>query len=262
MRMLPGLVQRRADKLWQVDAIRAKYIAEMTFLVGKTERAGEIEELAKGMCYQEVLRQHLRYHPRYVTRQPVEGVEQLTTGRDVSRPVILSFMHHARYDGMWGSIARHGVKMKMLALPDLLDPNAAKFIRQHIAVARRGGEVISIAGGSEAIIAELGPGVVMGIGLDVPSRTPVTFMGRKVRGSSGTPRIAMKTDAIIHVVTSRRNDDGSSTVVIGPPLDPRDYATAEEMLDVMLDEHSAAMLAWPEAAESPAANWGHLDDED
>jgi len=260
---LPVLVRRRVDRLWADPVYRAEQEAEMRFLLEHTSRAGEVADLARGYCEHAMLRSYLRWHPRAITRQPVSGVAWLTSGRDTTRPVVLSFLHHARYDGLFASLARHGADLDILTLPDALEPDAPAQIRQHVRVVRRGGRMVPTTGGTAAIVGAMRPGSVWAIASDVPGRTPVEFLGRKVLGSFGAARIAFLTDSPVVLVTSHRADPGldpglsaASRLQVHAPLEPRDFAGPAELLAEILRRHGEAVLAWPEALDNPRARWG------
>ncbi|MFL6062446.1 MAG: hypothetical protein ACJ72E_14525 [Marmoricola sp.] len=256
---LPGLVRRRVERLWADPVYRAEQQAEMRFLLEHTARADEVARLARGYCEDAMLRGYLRWHPRAITRQPVDGAHWLTTRRDTSRPVVLSFVHHARYDGLFASLARHGADLDILTLPDALEPDAPAPIRQHVRVVRRGGRMVPTTGGTEAIIAAMRPGSVWAIASDVPGRTPVEFLGREVLGSFGAARIAFLTDSPVVLVTSHRVVPGlslGSRLQVHAPLEPRDFAGPGDLLAEILRRHGEAVLAWPEALDNPRARWG------
>ena len=100
---------------------------------------------------------------------------------------------------------------------------------------------------------------ILGIASDVPGRTPVTFLGRRVVGSFGAPRMATTTNSPVVLVTARR-DAGGSYLQLDPPLEPADFADPGALLDEMLRRHGEAILAWPEALESPLARFGALEE--
>jgi lauroyl/myristoyl acyltransferase len=260
IRYIPALVKRRLDQLWEDDAFRAAQEAEMEFLLGRTQRAGEVPELAYAYSEQMMIRAFMRWHPRAITRQRVKGIEWLTTQRDRSRSVILSFTHHHRYDGMFGSLARLGAPSKIIVAPAITRPEAGIAFAQHLRVAARGGEIIPSDGGIEAIAAMLVPGVTLALAPDFPGRTPVTFLGRRVLGPSGTARLATLTNSQVVLVTHRRDDMGSY-IQVHEPLEPAEHGDTTALLEVILARHGEAILDWPEALESPGARFGRLDED-
>jgi lauroyl/myristoyl acyltransferase len=253
-RGVPALVRRRVDELWADPGYRAVQEAEMHYLLEHTDRAGEVPALARAYAEQMALRAWLRWHPRAITRQPVRGAEWLTTRRDPDRPLVLSFFHHARYDGLFGSLARVGAPSTILALAEALEPTAPPEIRQHIKVVRRGGTMLPTTGGTAAVLAAMAPGVTLAIASDVPGTTPVEFLGRRVLGSAGAARIAVATDSPVVLVTSHREGH----LQVHPPLEPRDFAGWEDLLAEVLRRHGDAVLAWPEALDNPRLRFGAL----
>jgi lauroyl/myristoyl acyltransferase len=254
---VPLVVRRRHRQLWGDAAYRAYAEAQMTYLLEHTERASEISELAPRYAEQMLLRAYLRWHPRAITRQPVRGIEWLTTKRDTSRGVILSFAHHHRYDGLFGSLARHGAGLTMVAAPEMLAADAPAAWRQHIAVVRRGGVLVPASLGTEALTDLVRGGAIVAIASDVPGRSPVTFLGRRVRGSFGAARIAAMADCPVVLVTSHRDEHGSH-LQVHEPLEPGDHRDPGDLLVEMLRRHEQAVLAWPEAFDSPDARFGEL----
>ena len=256
--LVPAVVRRRLDQVWTDADFRAQAEGQMRYLLEHTERADEVAELARGYAEQMLLRSYLRWHPNAITRQRVRGIEWLTTRRDPDRGVVLSFMHHNRYDGMFGSLARLGPLIHTVAAPEMVAPDAPISFRQHIHVVRRGSVTVPSSGGTEALVALLGEGVILGIASDFPGRTPVTFLGRRVLGSFGAARLATLTNSPVVLVTVHRDAEGSY-LQVEPPIEPADFDDPGPLLDEILRRHEGPVLAWPEAFESPVARFGALD---
>lgn len=255
---VPGVVKRRLDKIWEDDAFRAAQEAEMEFVVGKTERASEIPELAYAYAEQMMIRAYLRWHPRAITRQRVQGIEWLTTRRDPARSVILSFMHHHRYDGMFGSVVHAGAPPLTIVITEAIArPEAGIAFAQHLRVAARGGPFVYAEIGTKELAGTLRPGTILALAPDFPGRTPVTFLGRQVLAPFGTARLAELTNSQVVVVTARRDAEGPH-LRLHEPLEPRDFAEPLHLLEEMLRQHSEAILDWPEALESPRARFGEI----
>lgn len=252
---IPWLAKRRVDQLWQVPEFRESQIRQMELLLAATPRAHEVPVLARRMAEHGMARRWLRWHPRVLINQRVEGLKWFHD-RDMTRPMLLSFMHHAQYEGMFPSLVRKGVPMHALGMAEVLSDDAPIDLRQHIKVASRGVGIASTADGSAGLKELMVPGRVLAIASDVPSRSPVEFLGRRFRGSSGAARIAMSTDAPVTVVTSVRDGERSHHLQVHEPLDPRDFGSPEELLAEMLRIHGEAILAWPEATDNPETRWG------
>lgn len=254
--MIMKIIEGKVDQLWATEGGRDRYVEAMEFIVGRTERAGEVEDLARKYAVQQALRNYMRYKPRQITRQPVRDIEWLTTKRDPSRPMILSFFHHHRFDGMFASLKKVGADLTVLVVEEGLDKDAFKVLRQHMLVVARGGRLIPAAGGTDAVVAALQPGVVLCIASDVPGRTPVEFLGRKVLGSFGAARAATLTNAPVACVTSHQDGNGGNYLQIHEPLEPGDFADPGDLLAEILRIQGEAVLAWPEALDFPLQRFG------
>ncbi len=259
VRLVPALVKRRLDRVWTAyPEYRAQQEDAMRFLLEHTERAPEIPELAYRHAEQMLLRSFLRWHPRLVARQPVRGIEWLTTKRDQSRGVVLSFAHHNWYDGLWGSLVHAGAPRCMAVMArELMEGEAGMAYKQHWKLIDMGADSVPATAGTEAIVALLQPGATVAIASDVPGRTPVTFLGRKVLGSFGAARIATLADSPVVLVTSWRDETGHH-LLVDEPLDPRDFDKPEDLLDAILRRHGEAVLAWPEVTEAPRARFSEV----
>lgn len=257
VRYVPAVVKRRLDRIWQNAEFRASQEAEMEFLLGRSERAAEVPELAYKYAEQMMIRAHMRWHPRVITRQRVKGVEILN-GRDPSRGLILSFTHHHRYEALFASVVHAGgPRITMVATEAIDRPDAGVAFQQHMRVARRGGDIIHAELGTQGLAEALQPGAILGLAPDFIGRTPVTFLGRRVLAPFGTPRLATLTDSPV-VLATHRCDEQGPYVQIHDPIEPSDHADPGDLLVDILDRHAEAILAWPEAYESPSVRFGRI----
>lgn len=249
--LLPGLARRRVEALWADEAFRASQEAEMRFLLEHTPRAAEIPELARGYAEFAVLRGYRRWHPRHLWRQPVSGIEWLTTKRDPDRAVLLSFAHHGQYDGLFTSVARHGVDIHTVVAPEAFDPASPIQLRQHFKVASSLATLVPATIGTAGMLELMENKAVLAIASDVAGRTPVEFMGRTINGSFGAARLATQTNSPVVLVTSHRGPSGEPTLRVHEPLEPADFADPANLLQEIMNRHGEAVLAWPEAMDSP-----------
>jgi hypothetical protein len=255
----PLIVRRKVDKLWTNDAYRELQESQMRHLLEFTDRAPEIPVLAKRFAEETMLKTHLRWHPRLVTSEPVRGMEHLTTDRDPSRSVVLSFMHHYRYEGMFRAVSRRGVDLDILGTPLWEDPTISVPFRHHLKLVASGGRMIPATGGTEKFAAMMKPGTTMAIASDLPGHTPVTFLGRRVLGSFGAARIACMTNSQVVLIRAWKDEDGSY-LKVEPPLEPGDFAGPKELLEEILRLHGEAVLAWPEVVDMPRARFAPIED--
>lgn len=248
-----AMARRKVATAWADPAYREAQEANMRFLLEFTERAPEIPALAREYAVFDVQRNYRRWRPRGLIHQPVRGLEWLTTKRDPDRGVVLSFMHHGQYDGLMGSLARHGVEMHGVAHPGAFDPNAPAAIRQHFKVCSMvpGCHLVNAGDGASKLVEHLEQRAVLALASDVAGRTAVTFLGREMLGSFGAARVAVQTNAPVVLLTSHQGADGSSYFQLHEPLEPSAFPDAAALLTEILRRHEPAVLAWPEAYDSP-----------
>ncbi len=258
VRAIPWIVDRRLEAVWRDPQYVEAQEKQMRYLLEYSPRAEEAPRLAREYARQSMLRTWMRWHPGAVTRQRVQGIEWLTSKQDTSRAAILSFMHHNQYDGLFGSLARAGARIHVLALDEVISPEAPVQVRQHFRVVAKGATLIPAGGGGSAIAELLRPGVTLAIASDVASKTPVEFLGRPVLGAFGAPRIAFETNSPVVLVTSVRDGADSSYLQVHEPLEPLDFTDPRALLNEMLRVHGEAILAWPEAYENPTTRFGPM----
>lgn len=250
---LPALARRRTDALYADEAFRSAQEAQMRFLLENTERAADIPVVSRGYTEFALLRGYRRWHPRHLARQPVTGIEWLTTKRDPQRGVLLSFLHHAQYDGLFPSLGRAGAEIHTVVAPEAFDPASDIQLRQHFKVAgmHPATTLVPASIGSKGMVELLEQGKTLAIASDVAGRNPVPFLGRELHIASGAARIAIQTNSPVVLVTSHRQADGSPSLQVHEPIEPSDFPDASDLLAEIMRRHEPAALAWPEAFDSP-----------
>jgi lauroyl/myristoyl acyltransferase len=245
------LLRARRDPAALNDARR-----HTEFLLGVACPGIDLDDAA--MRYLEFMtwRGELRWHPRCITRQRVLGLDDLLAVRDPQRGLIVNFMHHGHIAGAFPSLSRAGLPCHVVAGDNHFGPEAPEYSRQQLRVVSMGAAgVINVAEGSTPMKEVLSRGGSLAIATDVPGRTPITFVGRKLLGSSGAARIAFDTNAPVITVTTHRDGDGLH-LRLSAPLEPTDFASPLHLLGELVARHERAILAWPEAYEQPLNRWG------
>jgi lauroyl/myristoyl acyltransferase len=272
-RMLPwpvavATVRARAARIWATSTVKREHaIRSMEFVVGATDRAGEVEELARRWIFESLKRDELTWRSWQTTRFPVEGVERFEPARRQGRGAILSFVHHGQHAGIFGSLARQGVISHVAVLPSLIggDPGPGyQGLRrkQHIATARLGGAVMFAAkGGMDHMRELLSDGKVIALASDLPGSLPFTMLGRRVSGGSGAARLAHELDVPLLPVTAWKRGTLQSYTV-GTPIEPGELGDLEGIQQAIADAHAPAIMAWPEGLMAPFERWRAVDDAD
>ena len=229
--------------------------AEMEHLMGAEASAAELEVLAGRFAGWMRRRGEYRWHPEIVGRQEVTGLDHLLRAQEQGCGVVISFLHHAHFDGSFLSLKQHGLELDTVVHPLMTSGGGGNFMRQHAHLCSLGATLHSTEIGSEGIAGLLGQRRTVCVASDVKGRTPVRFLGQERVGSSGAPRIAMATGSPVVVMTFEQAGE-NARIRLHEPLDPNSFESPEALLAAMLDRHEAAVRAWPEAYDEPLKRWG------
>lgn len=239
------------------DAVLARARAQMRHLLGEAALPDAIEDAARAHVEHSVWWHELRWHPRRITRQRVEGLDHLRQAWAEGRGVVLSFVHHAHFGGIFKSISRHGFRVDTVMAASTArsrGPNTYQYAR----VIRSAGSIIVADQGLAALMSSLAEGRVVASAIDVPGRTVVEFADRKVRCSAGGLVAAARSGAPVVVVTSHRQ--GVSTVLrLSEPLWAAEFETVDALAQEVVKRHERPILDWPSAAYLPEIAWSVTD---
>ncbi|WP_375477316.1 hypothetical protein [uncultured Jatrophihabitans sp.] len=258
--LVPLAATVRTKHAWSNPASRAEHVRQMEYLLGCSERAAEVPALAYGYARYMALRGELRWHPRLITRQRVEGMPVLTGDRDASRGVVLNFMHHGQTDGAWASLRHLGVEnLHLMAVKTALLRDAPASWKQRRKICELGAVLVPAdLAGTKKTVGLLRRGEIVAIASDLPGDVPVTFLGRRVGAAFGAARLAWMTESPVVQMTAHTGRDGAY-MQLHAPLEPRSFPDAKALLQEMLRRFEPAVLAWPEAVELPLSRWTALE---
>ncbi|MGN6722533.1 MAG: LpxL/LpxP family acyltransferase [Marmoricola sp.] len=241
----------RAQQSPVYDAVAEEH---MTHLLGQVATPEEIEQAKARYTAFSLHEAELRWHPRRAIDQQVEGIEHVRAAQALGRGVVVSFVHHGYYAGMFGAIKRAGVDHVTVVRAGALGWNAGPGQRQNFLVFRRGGRLIDVREGTAGFIKRLARGEVVMIATDIPGTSTVSFAGRQVKCSSGLVWAAKAANSPIVVLDSFRTENGH-VVRFSKPLLPDDFEDTQSLLQEVVSQHEQAILAWPEAAFVPTLSW-------
>jgi len=213
-----------------------------------------IEESKTGFIEFMMKEAEQRWHPSRAIEQRVEGIEHLRAAEAHGRGVLVSFVHHGHYSGMFGAFKRAGIDHVTVVRAGALGWNAGPGQRQNFMVFKRGGPLVDVREGTAGFIKRLARGEVVMIATDVPGTSAVTFAGRRVKCSSGVVWAARAANSPIVVVDTYRSGAGH-VVRFAPALMPDDYANPQDLLQDIVTQHEDAILAWPGASLMPTLSW-------
>jgi lauroyl/myristoyl acyltransferase len=245
---------KRIARAQQSPAHDALAADQMNHLLGKISTPEEIEQAKTRYTAFSLAEAELRWHPRRAIDQQVEGIEHVRAAQALGRGVVVSFVHHGYYAGMFGAIKRAGLDHVTVVRAGALGWNAGPGQRQNFLVFKRGGPLIDVREGTAGFIKRLARGEVMMIATDIPGTSIVSFAGRQVKCSSGLVWAARAANTPIVVLDSFQTENGH-VVRFSKPLLPEDFDDAQSLLQEVVSQHEQAILAWPEAAFVPTLSW-------
>jgi len=261
--LLPTFARMRATRSARSEGQRSEALRNLRFLLGDAAPQSDLEALLPEYLLHSKWRAESRWHFDLVVPQRIEGVDQARAAFDQGRGLLVNFMHHAYYDGIFATLATHGVPCAVVATPQMYEETMPLWMRQEKALVGMYTPPINAAEGKPAILAALKDGGVVAVATDVPGRTPMRFVGRDVQGSFGAALMAFDTGTRLALVTSHQEDPehpedlrrGPNAFLRVALLDPTDFTSPEELLAAMLAHHEAAITAWPQAYDQPLKRW-------
>lgn len=254
------IVRRRIARAQRSEKAMAYARGQMENLLAATDQASAIEEKAAAFLAFDMTASEMRWNPRKLTRLRLVGIENLIHARSLGRGVVLSFIHHGNFAGMFGAIAKAGVPHGVVSADSILTPYTGPNMRQHIRNVSRGGGLVPASVGTEGMVERLKGGQVLAIATDVPGSSRVPFAGRTASVSSGAAWAATLANSPVVLVSHERDADGPY-LLIREPVEPGDFASAGDLLRMIVAHHEGPLLRWPEAAYHPTVCWPVVADE-
>lgn len=254
--LVKPVMQRRLARRMQDPKFMDDAKAQMHHLQ-KDKRPEELEDEAREYISHMGWWNEIHWHPRRVTRQRVIGIENLRSAHEEGKGVLLSFVHHGSYGGLFKSIARHGFNLATVTSASSMSLNGPN-TRQYLRVVASGGPLISSARGIAGLQEELANGRVVASAIDVPGKTVVEFAGRKVLCSPGLAVAGARSGAPIVVATCHPHGN-SAEIHLSKPIYAADFASIDDLAQEIVSQHEPAVVAWPGVAYLPKIAWTPAD---
>lgn len=254
MALTRPIVNRRIRRRLSTPAHVEDARAQMHHLLGAVGRGHEVDDLVPDYIARTAWRQELRWHPRIIARQPVEGMRHLRDAHALGRGVVLSFVHHAEFGGLFASVSRQGIPVRVLAAGAAMVAPGPNMI-QHLSVVGSGGGLLSSGDGVTGMERTLRAGEVLAAAIDVPGRTAIRFAGRQVHCSAGCAVAAVRASAPIVVATSHPLEGSRGVIRLHPHVDPADFDDVDTLVQHLATSHEGAVLESPASAYLPLTAW-------
>jgi lauroyl/myristoyl acyltransferase len=254
------LVRRRIRRAQADDVAVGVARRQMEFLLGASRPDADLEAVALRHLEQVIWRRELRWRPPVITRQSVSGIEHLTRLRGEHGGLVVCFLHHGRYEGVFAALKRAGgPPVTTVGHPMMFDPAIPDYLAANLRLGRMGSTPVPVTLGYAGLRDLVLDGHTLGIAVDLPGSTRVRFVGRDLRCASGAARIAHETGTPVVLVLPRTTDGVAQELTVSAPLLPEDHADAEALLQAILDGFEPSVLGWPEAYDWPKKKFTLLD---
>lgn len=260
-RMLPARLmvrraQRRGAQTWaRYPEERERARAAMAAVVAGTERAGEVDALARQHLIESEVHRVLFWQPLRTAGIDERSQAHLDAALATGRGVLLSSCHSGPVFQTMSVVAARGRGSFCVAAPWFFQAPSHDYWGRRIArwwrvAAARREHIISSAGCFPLLRALLGQGESVWLLFDMPGSRETPFLGKPVMLSSSSARLAGEAGALILPLRARR--EGHRTWVdVAQPLDPRRHSDEQELHAELAAVHERWILERPEALEDP-----------
>ncbi|MGZ4608535.1 MAG: hypothetical protein ACXVXV_20570 [Blastococcus sp.] len=233
--------------------------AVMDAVLGGTDREAEARELAFEHLCARSRGWEFAWRPWLLAKIPVEGLERLAS-IEPGRGIVFSKAHSGPPGGM-GNLPRAVGPIYQAVGDYLFAPappgyNGYQNEQSRTLLSAAGFRMIRAHGSRATFASVLKAGGRVLVNIDVPGTAPVRFLGKTVEIKSGTARLALDTDAVVVPVAILPRGRGW-VIHVDEPIDPRDHAGWETLLQAVASAHEPLVLRAPELLESPlrAGGW-------
>jgi lauroyl/myristoyl acyltransferase len=260
-RLLPvrldvAVAELRGRRAWEHNALaRSESLAAMSAILGGTERASELDRLARDHLIEMHVRDVFFWRPWRAPRVDRESRANLAAAVASGRAVLASSCHIGPFFQSMGAVGSLGQRPWGIAGPWLFEEGAPgawgrRIERWRAGVAGQGERLVRSGGAFEQIAALLAESELVQIYFDMPGGRASHFLKKQVMLAGGTARLAKEADALVLPIHTRRRGHRAETS-IGAAVDVRDYAGPDELHKALLLIHERAILLAPEQLENP-----------
>ncbi len=261
-RLLPGrlavaMAEAYGSLLWRIrPAARERTRASMAAIVGATERAHEVEPLARRhLIERQVLKLLFWQPPQMEALMEPESLQRLRGAVASGRGVLLSGCHLGPFFEIVippfdGAPRNYRIGGDWFFAPLSADYAGRRLAHWWQKALARKSYMIPAGGCFPVIEALMRDGELVVIFFDIIGSRETTFLGKPVKLASGTARLALSTGALVVPMRTRRVGH-RSWLDVATPLDPNDYADVGELHQALATTHSKLIIEQAHTLEDP-----------
>jgi hypothetical protein len=255
MKVLAAELLGRLDRWLQPGELAEARTATEAIVAG-TRLAGQVETIARRRLVEERLREAAFWRARF-DRDQVVGTANMQGALAQGRGVILSFCHVGSFHGSIAPLSRDAGRTTYIATNSwFLEPPDGSEWSLRIEHWRRrlaaiDGRIVQMPGTFETLGALLDRGEVVMLAFDMPGNSETRFLGKPVMLTSGTAKLALRTDALVLPLRPARRGLRLA-IEFGRPIDPREHVDARSLQSAIAGIHEEWILERPAALEDPS----------
>ena len=254
-RILLDRAERRGKAIWgRGGDEREDALVAMEAIVADTPRAHELHELARRHLIEGEIDRVLFWHWPWSAKVDARSARRLRAALSGNRGLLLSVCHLGAYYRLHRASPFEGRETYLVAGPWLFEQPTANLWGRRLARWRKGtrSRVVPSDWSFPILQNLLERGDCVFIHFDMPGPRETRFLGKPAMLADGSAQLAVRADALVLPIRARRAGH-EVWLDAATPLDPRDFASADELHDALAALHERWVLECPEAIESPLA---------
>ena len=231
---------------------RAQALAAMATIVAGTSREAELAELARVSLLEGKIDRALFWQRPWSASLDAASDARLQQALSGGRGVVLSACHMGPYYRLQCVRPLDGPDTYLVPGAWFFESPSADHWGRRLARWRKGtrSRLVPAKGSFRIIQALLERGERVLLFFDMPGARETRFLGKPVMLADGTAQLAIRADALIVPLRARR-DGHRVRVDVAAPLDPREFAGVDQLMDTLAVLHERWILELPEAMSDP-----------
>jgi benzoate-CoA ligase len=258
-RLAVSRAEHRGRAMWGQDPQeRDDAITTMQTVLTGTARESEVEELAPRYLIEHQVDTVLFWARPWSAKVDALSALRLREALSGGRGVLLSACHVGPFYRLQCAPAFDGRVTYMVPGPWFFEPPEPGFVGRRLARWHKGmsSRPVPAKGSFRVIQALLERGEAVFLFFDTPGPRATNFLGKQVELAEGSAQLAVRADALVLPMRTRR-DGHRVWVDVAEPLDPRKLTGADELHRALAAVHERWILENPAAMEDPRrSEWG------
>jgi benzoate-CoA ligase family protein len=253
VRIAVSRAERRGRHVWErYSGERAQALAAMETILAGTSRAAELPQLARASMVEGKIDRALFWQRPWSATLDAESGARLEQALSAGRGVLLSACHMGPYYRLQCVRPLDGPDTYLVPGAWFFEPPSSDHWGRRLARWRKGtnSRLVPAKGSFRIIQMLLERGERVLLFFDMPGARETRFLGKPVALADGTAQLAIRADALVVPVRARRH--GYRVCVdVGAPLDPREFAGVDQLIDTLAALHERWILELPETMADP-----------